>query len=56
MSIKTYDYEGRPITFEFSDNIKMVNATQMAKPYKKRPNDFLRLKQTKDFIAAHEKR
>ena len=34
----------------------MVNATQMAKSFKKLPADFLRLKQTKAFIAAFEKR
>ena len=54
--IKIYEYEGTPISFEFEEGLKMINATQMAKPYKKRTNDFLRLSQTKAFIEAMEKR
>lgn len=50
MSIKQFNYEGKPISFEFKDGNKMINATEMAKPFKKRINDFLRLKNTKDYI------
>jgi len=66
--IKVFDYEGTPISFEFAEGLKMINATQMAKSYndnivpkepkrkKKLPAEFLRLNQTKEFIAAYEKR
>lgn len=52
-----FDYEGQPITFEFSDGSRMVNATEMIKPFpEKRMNNFLRSQQTKDFIAELETR
>jgi len=54
--LKTYNYDGYQISFAFEDSSKMINATMMAKPFKKYPADFLRLKQTKLFIAALEKR
>ena len=54
--IKEFDYQGQNIVFEFEKGISMVNATQMAKPFKKQPSDFLRLKQTQAFIEAFEKR
>ncbi len=54
MSIKKFNYEGVPISFEFSDGNKMINATEMAKPFKKKANDFLRLKGTKDYILLLE--
>jgi len=56
MSIKKFDYEGKPISFKFSDGNKMINATEMAKPFKKRVNDFLRLNSTKDYILLLERR
>lgn len=53
--ITKFEYEGNSISFEFEDNNKMINATEMAKPFKsKRVNDFLRLKQTKEYITALE--
>jgi hypothetical protein len=52
-----FDYEGQQISFEFADGNKMINATEMAKPFKgKLVADFLRLKTTKDFILALEAR
>ena len=54
--IVKFDYEGQPITFEFADGNKMINATQMAKPFNKRVNDFLRLQGTKDVILLLESR
>lgn len=50
MSIKQFDYEGKPISFEFEDGNKMVNATQMAKSFGKRVDNFLRLQGSKDYI------
>ena len=52
-----FDYEGQQISFEFADGNKMINATEMAKPFKgKLAADFLRLKTTKDFILVLEAR
>lgn len=34
-----FQYNGSSITFQKGDNV-MVNATEMAKPFNKRPNDF----------------
>jgi len=56
MSIKKFEYEGKPISFEFKDGNKMINATQMAKPFKKLVADYLRLKATKEFILLLESR
>jgi len=52
-NLEIFEYEGNPITFIFENNQRMVNATEIAKPFKgKFVADFLRLKQTKDFIGA----
>lgn len=52
-----FDYEGTTISFEFSDQQKMINATEMAKPFQgKFVADFLRLKGTKAYIELLEKR
>ena len=52
--ITNFEYEGQSISFEFSDGNKMINATQMAKPFKKRVSNFLRLDETKRFIELLE--
>jgi len=51
-----FDYEGNNITFVFTDGNKMVNATEMAKPFGKPVGNFLRLAETKKFIKVLEKR
>lgn len=56
MSIKKFDYEGKPISFEFEDGNNMINATEMAKPFNKRVDNFLRLKGSKDYILLLELR
>lgn len=53
-NIKKFDYDGFNITFEFEDGNKMINATEMAKPFKKLVADFLRLKTTKEYIEILE--
>lgn len=45
-----FQYNEQYITFDFNDGNKMVNATEMAKPFKKMVADFLRLKNTKEYI------
>ena len=48
-AIVTFDYEGSPVAFEQGE-LMMVNATQMAKPFGKRPIDYLNTQQTKEFL------
>lgn len=55
--ITIFEYEGQNISFEFADGNKMVNATQMAQPFKgKMVAGFLRLKGTKEYIQLLEER
>lgn len=53
--IKKFEYDGQSISFEFEDGNKMINATEMAKPFRKMVADFLRLKNTKEYIEVLEK-
>ena len=46
-----FRYNGSPITFLKGDSV-MVNATEMAKPFGKRCNDFLSTKQTNELISS----
>ena len=50
MSNQIFQYNGNPITFQIGE-ATMVNATQMAKPFGKRPAKWLELPTTKEFIA-----
>lgn len=54
--ITKFDYEGHKISFEFSDGNKMINATEMARPFGKLVGGFLRLQSTKDYILLLEDR
>jgi hypothetical protein len=54
--ITIFDYEGQDISFEFADGNQMVNATQMARPFGKPVGNFLRLKETKQYIQLLEER
>lgn len=46
-----FQYNGSPISFQKGDSV-MVNATEMAKPFGKRCNDFLSTKQTNELINS----
>ena len=48
---ETFQYNGNPITFQKGNNL-MVNATEMAKPFGKRPGKWLELPSTKEFLAT----
>jgi len=48
--ITKFDYEGQSISFEFSDGNKMINATEMAKPFGKPVGNFLKAQHAKDYI------
>lgn len=49
--LQIFQYNGSPITFNNGDRV-MVNATEMAKPFGKRTNDFLSSKSTQELIAS----
>lgn len=49
--IKIFDYNGNGVTFRKGNSV-MVNATEMAKPFGKRPNDFLSAKSTQELISS----
>lgn len=51
---KVFAYNGANVTFARKDNITMVNATQMAKPFgdSKRAKNWLGLKSTDEFLAV----
>nr|DAY59019.1 MAG TPA: KilA protein [Caudoviricetes sp.] len=51
MDIQIFEYNGNSISFGKEGNI-MVNATEMAKPFGKRCNDFLSTKQTNELINS----
>lgn len=48
-AIQRFDYEGSQISFATGENV-MVNATQMAKAFGKRPSNWLKTLQTKEFL------
>lgn len=41
---QTFHYNDQPVTFEIGDRQVMVNASQMARPFRKQPSDWTRLK------------
>lgn len=49
-AIQTFNYEGSPVSFSQGEGVK-VNATEMAKPFRKRPSKWLELPSTKDFLS-----
>jgi hypothetical protein len=51
-----FNYNQNSIRFEFKDGNRMINATEMAKPFGKRVGDFLRLDGTKLYVELLEKR
>lgn len=51
-AIQLFNYEGSVISFENKDNKVMINATEMAKPFGKRPSDWLKLPSSINFISA----
>lgn len=52
--IQIYKYNESPITFQKGDNV-MVNATEMAKPFGKRPTVWFDNQQTQDFLGELSK-
>lgn len=54
MKAEVFNYNGSPVTFQLGE-VTMVNATEMAKPFGKRPTDWLKYQQSQDFIDALSK-
>lgn len=50
-SLITYEYNGSPISFENGD-VKMINASEMAKPFGKFAKDWLKTQSAKDFLEV----
>lgn len=46
-----FQYNGSPVSFQKGNSV-MINATQMAKPFGKRPNDYLSLPSTNELLRA----
>lgn len=47
---KVFEYNGSPVTFNMGNGSTMINATEMAKPFGKRPIDWLRIDSAKSFL------
>lgn len=52
MSNAVFQYNGNAVTFQLGNGDIMVNATEMAKPFGKRPVDYLRLPSTNELLGA----
>lgn len=50
-AIQVFQFDGSPITFSNGDSV-MVNATQMAKAFGKKPVDWMKNQQSQDYIGA----
>lgn len=52
MRNEVFIYNNAPVTFQLGNGDVLVNATQMAKPFNKRPNDYLGLPSTNELLNA----
>lgn len=50
-NIQIFEYNGSPISFDNGET-RMVNATEMAKPFGKQAKDWLKTQSTKEFLAT----
>jgi phage antirepressor YoqD-like protein len=53
MGSQIFIYNGNNITFQLGNGDVMVNATEMSKPFGKRPVDYLQNQQTQNFIKEY---
>jgi phage antirepressor YoqD-like protein len=51
-NITPFQYGNSKITFKQNNGVVMINATEMAKPFGKRPNDWLHLPSTRSFLET----
>ena len=54
-NVQILKYNDTSISFQLEGKHKMINATHMAKEFNKRPVDWLKIQQTKDFLDALSK-
>lgn len=52
MNTQIFQYNNNPVTFRMDGGITYVSATEMAKPFGKRPNDYLSLPSTNELVKA----
>ena len=52
MNTQIFQYNNNPVTFRMDNGLTYVSATEMAKPFGKRPVDYLRLPSTNELIKA----
>lgn len=52
-NLQIFQYNGNSITFQLGNGDVMVNANEMAKPFGKRPIDYLRLQSTNELLMAY---
>lgn len=50
--LQLFNYNSNPVSFRKANDTVYVNATEMAKPFGKRPVDYLKLTSTVEFIDA----
>lgn len=53
---RIFNYNGNNVTFKTKNGVVYINATEMAKPFGKKPAEYLRLPSTNEFIHAVAKR
>lgn len=51
-TVQIFNYNENPVSFRMENGEIMINATAMAKPFGKRPGDYLRLPSTNELITA----
>lgn len=50
--LQLFNYNSNPVSFRKENETVFVNATEMAKPFGKRPNDYFNIQSTKELIQA----
>ena len=51
-ALQIFSYNNTPVTFKNENGVVFISATEMAKPFGKLPNDYLRLSSTNELIEA----
>jgi len=54
IDVSMFQFGNQEVTFKLANGEVMVNATQMAKPFGKRPDKYLMLESTKEFMQVLE--
>lgn len=51
-ALQIFSYNETPVTFKNENGVVFLSATEMAKPFQRRPNDYLNLPTTKSLVEA----